>query len=305
VALLAFPLHASRFTLHVVILRIATRRSPLALWQAEHVKALLQGAHPGLEVTLVPLSTAGDRWAEQPLAAAGGKGLFVKELEDALLAGEDPCDAFVCTRHESLQALPPGARVGTSSLRRKAQLLAERPDLRAEDLRGNVGTRLTRLDEGKFDALLLACAGLKRLGLAARIRERLAPERFVPAIAQGVIGLECRAADVATRARLAPLHDAASGTRVAAERALNARLGGSCYAPVAGYAEIRESGVGSRESGKTLQLTGLVAAPDGTRVIRDRLVGPAQNAAEIGTALAERLLAAGGAEILRAIGIGT
>ena len=310
-------------------LRIATRQSPLALWQAEHVKAQLHAAHPDLTITLIPLSTAGDRMLSQTLAGVGGKGLFVKELEDALLenradlavhsmkdvtvhvppglclsaflAAEDPRDALVSNRYATLVELPRGARVGTSSLRRKSQLLALRPDLVVEDLRGNVGTRLTRLDENKFDAVLLACAGLKRLGFASRIREALDVDRFVPAIGQGVIGIECRAADVATRKLLLPLNDAASATRLAAERALNAGLGGSCQAPVAGHAVLRESGIGNRESQKTLCLTGLVAVPDGSRIVKDQIEGRADAAAELGIRLADRLLAAGGREILRAL----
>ena len=301
-------------------LRIATRQSPLALWQARHVEALLLAAHPGLTITLVPITTAGDRLLSQSLSGVGGKGLFVKELEDALLenradlavhsmkdvtvhiprglcltafmTGEDPRDAFVSNRHATLDELPKGARVGTSSLRRRSQLLALRPDISVSDLRGNVGTRLTRLDENKFDAVLLACAGLKRLGLAARIREALDVERFVPAIGQGVIGIECREDDVATRERLHVLNDPVSATRLAAERALNAALGGSCQAPVAGHAIIK---------GGRISLTGLVAAPDGRRVIKDRIEGAAAKAAELGAALAEKLLAAGGAEILRAL----
>ncbi|MGH8442472.1 MAG: hydroxymethylbilane synthase [Nevskiaceae bacterium] len=300
-------------------IRIATRRSPLALWQAEHVAALLRARHPGLAVELVPMTTSGDQQAEGALL--GGKGWFVKELEEALLdqradvavhsmkdvpavqpaglalaaflAAEDPRDAFVSNAHASLRELPRGACVGTSSLRRQAQLRAERPDLAVGELRGNVGTRLARLDEKKFDAVLLACAGLARLGLAARITEPLAVERFVPAIGQGIIGIECREDDAATRARVGALNDASSATRLAAERAMNAQLGGSCTVPVAGHAVV---------AGDRVRLTGLVAAPDGSRVVRDTLEGSAASAAELGSALAERLLAAGGAPILRALG---
>jgi len=303
-----------------MILRIATRRSPLALWQAEHVRALLVQRHPGLEVTLLPLTTSGDQQTEQS-AARTGKGLFVKELEEALrerradlavhsmkdvpvaqpdglalaafLAGEDPRDAFVSNAHASLRALPRGARVGTSSLRRQSQLRAERPDLTVADLRGNVGTRLARLDEKKFDAVLLACAGLQRLGLGARITEALAVERFVPAIGQGVIGIECRDDDGRTRERVAVLNDAASAARLAAERAMNAELGGSCTVPVAGHAVV---------SAGQVALTGLVAAPDGTRVVKGTIDGPVTRAAELGRTLAGRLLAAGAAKILRELG---
>ncbi len=300
-------------------LRIATRRSPLALWQAEHVRSRLLERHAGLRVELVPMTTSGDQQVEGALL--GGKGWFVKELEEAMLdgradlavhsmkdvpaaqppglmlaaflAGEDPRDAFVSNAHASLDALPRGARVGTSSLRRQSQLRAARPDLAVSDLRGNVGTRLARLDEKKFDAVLLACAGLTRLGLSARITEALAVERFVPAIGQGVVGIECRAADARTRDLVGALNDAASATRLAAERAMNARLGGSCTVPVAGHAVV---------AGGTVHLTGLIAAPDGARVVRDRIQGPAAQAAALGAALAERLLAAGGAPILRALG---
>jgi hydroxymethylbilane synthase len=305
-----------------MLVRIATRQSPLALWQANHVKAALQAIDSQLTVELVPLTTAGDRRLDAPLAAAGGKGLFVKELEEALrakradlavhsmkdvpvrqadgltlaafLPGEDPRDAFVSTRHASVRDLPKGARVGTSSLRRQAQLRAERPDLAVSDLRGNVGTRLKRLDEGRFDAVLLACAGLERLGLAGRIREALAVERFVPAIGQGVIGIECRANDARMRQLVGGLNDTGSATRLAAERAMNARLGGACTVPVAGHAVVQAGRV---------RLTGLVAAPDGSRLVKDRLEGPAARAGAIGEQLAERLLAAGGREILRAIGV--
>lgn len=303
-----------------MILRIATRRSPLALWQAEHVRAQLLQCHPSLAVTLVPMTTSGDRQAEQT-AGRTGKGLFVKELEDALLdgradlavhsmkdvpaaqppglvlaaflPGEDPRDAFVSNRHASVAGLPSGARVGTSSLRRQSQLLAERPDLAVEDLRGNVGTRLARLDEGKFDAVLLACAGLVRLGQGARIREALAVERFVPAIGQGIVGIECRVDDARTREHLAVLNDATSATRLAAERALNAALGGSCTVPVAGHAVV---------SGGRVRLTGLVAAPDGTRAVKASAEGPEAEATTLGTSLAARLLEAGAAPILRSLG---
>jgi hydroxymethylbilane synthase len=303
-------------------LRIATRQSPLALWQAQHVKQRLESRHAGLSVQLVTMTTAGDRQADRPLAGVGGKGLFVKELEAALLdgradlavhsmkdvpvkqppglvlaaflEGEDPRDAFVSSRHARLADLPKGARVGTSSLRRQSQLRAPRPDLAVADLRGNVGTRLLRLDENRFDAVLLACAGLVRLGLPGRIREALDPERFVPAIGQGIVGIECREDDARTRGLVAALHDPGSATRLAAERAMNARLGGACTVPVAGHAVV--------EAGR-VRLVGLVAAPDGTRVVRDRIEGPAERAAELGERLAGHLLEAGGATILRAIGV--
>jgi hydroxymethylbilane synthase len=297
-----------------MLVRIATRQSPLALWQAEHVKAALQAMNASLTVTLVPLTTSGDLMPERSLAQSGGKGLFVKELEEALrerradiavhsmkdvpaaqpaglslaafLPGEDPRDAFVSARFRSLRELPQGARVGTSSLRRQAQLRAERPDIVALPLRGNVGTRLKRLDEGRFDAILLACAGLVRLGEARRITEALEVARFVPAIGQGIIGIECREDDHETRQVVSALNDPVSATPLAAERALNAKLGGHAIV-----------------TNDLVQLTGLVAAPDGSRLVRDHVAGPAARAAELGAALGERLLDAGGAQILRAIGV--
>jgi hydroxymethylbilane synthase len=303
-------------------LRIATRQSPLALWQAEHVKQRLESRHAGLAVALVPMTTAGDRRLDTSLAQAGGKGLFVKELEEALrdgradlavhsmkdvpvrqpdglalaafLAGEDPRDAFVSNRYAALRDLPQGAHVGTASLRRQSQLRAQRPDVRISDLRGNVGTRLQRLDEHNFDAILLACAGLKRLGLAGRIREALDPDRFVPAIGQGIVGIECRADDARTRELVGALNDPVSATRLAAERAMNAKLGGACTVPVAGHAVVADT---------LVRLVGVVASPDGKRLVRDRIEGPAARAAELGAQLADRLLAAGGADILRSIGI--
>ncbi|MFA5941241.1 MAG: hydroxymethylbilane synthase [Sinimarinibacterium sp.] len=303
-------------------LRIATRESPLALWQAHFVRSELQRLHPALAVELVPMTTAGDQMLSSPLAQLGGKGLFVKELETAMLEGradiavhsmkdvpvqqpaglclaaflhgEDPRDAFVSNRYATLDELPQGAHVGTSSLRRQTQLRALRPDLRISDLRGNVGTRLRKLDEGQYDAILLATAGLVRLGLGVRIRERFDPARFVPAIGQGIVGIECRDDDAATRALLAPLHDPASATRLQAERAMNARLGGACQVPVAGYAVVE---------GDRLRLSGLVGAPDGSRLVRAQIEGAAAAAAALGEQLAGRLLEQGARDILRALGI--
>jgi hydroxymethylbilane synthase len=273
-----------------------------------------------LPVELVPMTTSGDQQVEGALL--GGKGWFVKELEEALrdgradiavhsmkdvpvrqpdglclgafLPGEDPRDAFVSGTFARLADLPKGARVGTSSLRRQSQLCAERPDVEVSTLRGNVGTRLKRLDEGRFDAVLLACAGLKRLGFGGRISEALEVTRFVPAIGQGIIGIECRDNDDETRVRLAALNDATSATRLAAERAMNARLGGACTVPVAGHAVVRAGRV---------QLMGLVAAPDGSRLVKDHIEGSSSDAAALGETLAQRLLSAGGREILRAIGV--
>ena len=298
--------------------RIATRKSRLALWQAEHVAARLTAAHPGIVVRLLPMVTEGDR-IQGSLAAAGGKGLFIKELEAALLAGHadvavhsmkdmpadlpdglvigaaleraDPRDAFVSVRHASLATLPRGACVGTSSLRRQSQLRHRRPDVEILALRGNVETRLRKLDAGDFDATVLAAAGLDRLELTARIRERLAPEQMLPAVGQGVIGIECR--DVAgIRELLRPLEHAPTRTCLEAERAFCARLGGSCQSPIAAYAEL--------ESGR-LRLRGLVGSPDGVKVCFDAIEGPADLAASLGTQLGERVLAAGASALLLAL----
>lgn len=303
-------------------LRIATRRSPLAMWQAEFVAARLRAAHPRLVVHLVPMTTQGDRELSRSLATSGGKGLFVKELEAAMLEGradiavhsmkdvpaqlpeglaittvlpaEDPRDAFVSDTVASLSALPEGACVGTASLRRQSQLLAMRPDLRIETLRGNVNTRLQRLDEGRFDAILLACAGLRRLEFAARIREALDPALFVPACAQGIIGIEARADDEATLATLAPLHDADTAVRLAAERSFSSRLGGACTVPVAGHAQLAAG---------QIRLDGVVASPDGRRLVRDSAVFAAESAIEGGRALAETLLDKGARSVLADMGI--
>ncbi len=303
-------------------LKIATRESPLALWQAEHVAARLRAAHPGLGVVLVPMTTMGDQLLSAPLAQVGGKGLFVKELEQAMLEGradlavhsmkdvpvqqpdgltlacflegEDPRDALVSLRYDSLDALPQAAVVGTSSLRRQTQLRALRPDLQVRELRGNVGTRLRKLEEGQYDAILLAAAGLIRLGLGTRIREALDSERFLPAIGQGIVGIECRADDAQTRALLQPLHDQGAAIRLAAERAMNARLGGACQVPVAGHAVI---------TGNRLRLQGLVGAPDGRHQVRDVIEGDVGEAAALGAQLAQRLLDAGARDILGRLGL--
>jgi hydroxymethylbilane synthase len=299
-------------------LRIATRRSKLALWQAEHVAALLRRAHPGIGIELVPLTTQGDRIQDRSLAAIGGKGLFIKELEIALqeqradiavhsmkdvpaeippefmiaavLERVDARDALVARNGVAgLEDLPPGARVGTSSLRRQAQLCAARPDLRIEMLRGNVDTRLRRLDAGDLDAILLACAGLMRLGLESRIGARLDPKLCLPAVGQGIIGIECRGADACTRALLQALEDAGTRQALEAERAFAARLAGSCQSPIAAYAQLQ---------GERLSLEGLVAEPDGSRVLRDGVQGSAAQGVALGEQLAERLLAAGAGALL-------
>jgi hydroxymethylbilane synthase len=303
--------------------RIATRRSALALWQAEHVAARLRAAHPTLQVSLRPIVTQGDRIQDRPLAAVGGKGLFIKELELALAAGEaelavhsmkdvpaqlpsglvigaaleraDPRDAFLSRRHPTLAALPAGARLGTSSPRRTCILKAARPDLEIAMLRGNVDTRLGRLDAGDYDAIVLAAAGLERLGLAARITEYLSPEVSLPAVGQGIIGVECRA-DPALLALLAPLEHAPTRTCLEAERAFAAQLEGSCQSPIAGHATL---------AGGQLALEGLVGSPDGATVYRGRAEGHPAEAAELGRRLGERLLAAGARQLLAVLRAGS
>ena len=298
-------------------LRIATRKSPLALWQAEHVAAALRATHPGLHVELLGMSTQGDKILDTPLAKIGGKGLFVKELEQgmlegqadiavhsmkdvpvelpeglhlaAILAREDPRDAFVSNRYDTLEALPQGARVGTSSLRRQCQLADRRPDLVILPLRGNVNTRLRKLDDGEYDAVILASAGLKRLGMAERIRAYLTPEDSLPAIGQGAIGIECRRDDPRVNALIAPLHDADTAARISAERAMNHRLQGGCQVPIGGYAVLADD---------ALWLRGLVGTVDGSEVIRAEIRGPVDQAEALGTALAEELLDHGARAIL-------
>jgi hydroxymethylbilane synthase len=304
-------------------LRIATRKSQLALWQAEHVAALLRGAHPGLEIELVPMVTQGDRIQDRSLAAIGGKGLFIKELEVALeddradiavhsmkdLPGDLPAgltigavleradarDALLTASAGGLDDLPRGARVGTSSLRRQAQLLAARPDLNVEGLRGNVDTRLRRLDGGDMDAILLACAGLIRLGLESRITARLDPKTFLPAVAQGVIGIECRGADSRTLRLVTVLESQDTRIVMDAERAFAHRLGGSCQSPIAAYARL--------EGGRLL-LDGLVAEPDGSRLVRDTVSGSVDDPAALGRLLAERILDAGAGPLLERLRAG-
>ncbi|PQA46753.1 hydroxymethylbilane synthase [Amnimonas aquatica] len=301
-------------------LRIATRQSPLALWQANFVADALRAHHPGLRVELVTMVTRGDKILDTPLAKIGGKGLFVKELELAMLEGradlavhsmkdvpmafpeglgltaicerEDPRDAFVSNRHDSLAALPTGAVVGTSSLRRQCQLRRSRPDLVVKDLRGNVNTRLAKLDAGEYDALILASAGLIRLGMSERIREALDTGLLLPAVGQGAVGIECRLDDALTRALLAPLAHAGTTTCVLAERAMNTRLQGGCQVPIAGYATL---------AGDRISLRGRVGSVDGSRLIEAAVAGPAAQAEALGEALAERLLAAGAGEILAAV----
>jgi hydroxymethylbilane synthase len=300
------------------LLRIATRNSPLALWQAGHVRARLQAAHPDLAIELVTMSTQGDRVLDSPLAKIGGKGLFVKELEQgmledradiavhsmkdvpavlpdgleigAILAREDPRDAFVSNAYGSIESLPQGARVGTSSLRRQCQLRALRPDLAILDLRGNVGTRLGKLDAGEYDAIVLACAGLMRLGMADRITVALPPEIMLPAITQGVIGIECRSGDSRVAQLIAVLNDPETVVRTTIERAMNARLAGGCQAPVAGYSVLADG---------VLEMRGLVGWPDGSDLIHAAISGPPGDAALLGCELAGDLLSRGADVILR------
>lgn len=299
-------------------IRIATRKSALAIWQAEHVRAALRARDPELPVTLVPMSTRGDKILDSPLAKVGGKGLFVKELEQALLDGradlavhsmkdvpvdlppglliaavmarEDPRDAFVSNHHAALEALPEGARVGTSSLRRQCQLRVLRPDLELLDLRGNVNTRLAKLDEGAYDAVVLACAGLIRLGFEARIRSPISPDTLLPAIGQGAVGIECRADDGRVRPLVEALADPETSVRVEAERALNQRLQGGCQVPLAGFAELTAG---------QLTLRALVGRPDGSEVVRGTISGTPAAAAGLGRTLADELLSRGADRILR------
>ncbi|MFK3662887.1 hydroxymethylbilane synthase [Scandinavium sp. NPDC088450] len=300
------------------VLRIATRQSPLALWQAHYVKDRLMACHPGLSVELVPMVTRGDVILDTPLAKVGGKGLFVKELELALLENradiavhsmkdvpvefpqglgltticerEDPRDAFVSNHFDSIDALPAGSVVGTSSLRRQCQIAAERPDLVIRSLRGNVGTRLSKLDNGDYDAIILAVAGLKRLGLESRIRLALSPEQSLPAVGQGAVGIECRLDDEQTRALLAPLNHDETAVRVRAERAMNTRLEGGCQVPIGSYAELKDG---------ELWLRALVGAPDGSQMVRGERRGPAKDAEALGVSLAEELLDNGARAILK------
>ncbi|MCL1050175.1 hydroxymethylbilane synthase [Shewanella abyssi] len=302
------------------VIRIATRKSPLAMWQAEFVKAELERIHAGLTVELLPMSTKGDIILDTPLAKVGGKGLFVKELEVAMLEDradiavhsmkdvpvdfpeglglevicerEDPRDAFVSNDFASINELPKGAVVGTSSLRRQCQIRAARPDLQIKDLRGNVGTRLAKLDAGNYDAIILAAAGLKRLKLEERITSFISAEDSLPANGQGAVGIECRTADTRVKELLAPLEHVETRLRVTAERAMNTRLEGGCQVPIGAYAEI---------DGDTLSLRGLVGNPDGSQIIEAASSGHKNDAEKLGIALAEELLAKGAKTILDAV----
>lgn len=301
-------------------LKIATRQSPLALWQAEHIRARLEALHAGLNVELVTFVTQGDKILDTPLAKIGGKGLFVKELEAALMDGradlavhsmkdvpmelpeglslavicerEDPLDAFVSNSYASFQDLPQGAKVGTSSLRRKCQILKARPDLEIIDLRGNVGTRLSKLDAGQYDAIILASAGLKRLGLSERIRHTLAPEVSLPAVGQGALGLECRSDDQTVLELILPLMDDKTNVCVRAERAFNAYLEGGCQVPIAGYATLQDG---------QLSMEGRVGSVDGQTLLSAQLSAAPEQAEQLGEQLAQNLLAQGAGELLKAL----
>jgi hydroxymethylbilane synthase len=307
-------------TMTTNVVRIATRKSALALWQAEYVKAQLEHFHADIQVQLVPMTTKGDVILDTPLAKVGGKGLFVKELEVAMLEHradiavhsmkdvpvefpeglglavicprEDPRDAFVSNHYQSLEQLPHGAKVGTSSLRRQCQLKAMRPDLQIHDLRGNVNTRLQKLDNGEYDAIILASAGLIRLEMVQRIQQFIEPEQMLPANGQGAVGIECRTNDVAIKALLAPLACVDTKMRVLAERAMNRALEGGCQVPIGSFATL---------DGDSLYLRGLVGAVDGSKIIQAQVSGPKAQAEQIGHALAQQLLAQGAADILQQV----
>lgn len=299
------------------VIRIATRKSPLALWQAGHVAMQLQRHHPKLTIELVKMSTRGDKILDAPLAKIGGKSLFVKELEQGILAGqadiavhsmkdvpvefpeglhlsvimarEDPYDALVSNAYQALAQLPKTARIGSSSLRRQCQIKQLFPDCQILPLRGNVNTRLAKLDAGEFDAIILAAVGLKRLGMADRISETIASTISLPAIGQGAIGIECRIDDLEINEILPPLNHLETSTCVAAERAMNARLQGGCQVPIAGFAQLQ---------GDNLTMRGLVGSPDGQLLLRASHSGTAAQASTIGTTIADELLANGADQIL-------
>lgn len=303
------------------LLRIATRGSQLALWQAQYVKARLEAAHENLQVELNVIKTRGDKILDVPLAKVGGKGLFVKELETAMLEKradiavhsmkdvpmefpeglglavicerEQPTDAFVSNNFSSFDSLPQGACVGTSSLRRQCNIRNLRPDIKIDFLRGNVNTRLAKLDAGQFDAIILASAGLIRLGMADRIAEQLTIEQSLPAAGQGAVGVECRVDDKETQALLTVLHDEDTTICVTAERAMNRRLNGGCQVPIAGFAVLEEGG--------QVYLQGMVANPDGDEMLRAELRGPIAEAEQIGIKVADDLLSQGAQAILDAV----
>ena len=303
-------------------LRIATRKSPLAMWQAEDVAARLRALHPNLNIEFIKLTTQGDQLLDSPLSKIGGKGLFVKELEVGMLAGEadiavhsmkdvpmafpeglhlpvimqreDPTDAFVSNTYASPDDLPAGAVVGTSSLRRQMQLLQRYPHLRIEMLRGNVNSRLAKLDAGQYDAIILASAGLIRLGFSERIRSPMSAKMSLPATGQGAVGIECRVGDTAIEALIAPLNCVDTHDRVMAERAMNVRLNGGCQVPIGGFAVLE---------GDMLWLRGLVGSVDGTQMLRAEARAPRAEAQALGVQVAEALLAQGADRILAQAGI--
>jgi len=303
-------------------IRIATRKSPLALWQAEEVSRQLKLHHPELEIELVKIVSKGDKILDAPLAKVGGKGLFVKELEQAMLDGEadiavhsmkdvpmefpeglclsvimereDPTDAFVSNNYNSLEELPEDARIGSSSLRRQLQIKEVMPSAQMLNLRGNVNSRLQKLDNGDYDAIILASAGLIRLEFEDRIKTRLSPEQSLPSVGQGAVGIECRVGDEEIEALIAPLNHAHTHTRLSAERAMNNRLNGGCQVPIAGFSILENN---------EIYLRGLVGRPDGSEVVRGEIRGPANEAESLGKKLAEQLLNDGADVILREMGM--
>lgn len=302
--------------------RIATRKSPLALWQAEEVARQLKQRNPQIEIELVKIMSKGDKFLDAPLAKVGGKGLFVKELEQCMLDGEadiavhsmkdvpmvfpeglhlpvimqreDPTDAFVSNNYSSLQDLPANARIGSSSLRRQLQIKEQMPEAEMLNLRGNVNSRLQKLDDGQFDAIILATAGLLRLEMQDRIRSRIPPEQSLPSVGQGAVGIECRVGDERIESLIAPLNDHDTHTRLLAERGMNNRLNGGCQVPIAGYALLE---------GDEIYLRGLVGRPDGSEVVRGEIRGPREQAEALGKSLAEDLLSRGADVILREMGM--
>jgi hydroxymethylbilane synthase len=299
-------------------LKIATRKSPLALWQAEHVKARLEHHHPGLNVELVKMTTKGDQILNSPLSKIGGKGLFIKELEVGMMEGvadiavhsmkdvpyeippgfelgailkrENPFDAFVSNNFDSINDLPQGAKVGTCSMRRIVQLKAIRPDLEILDLRGNVNTRLQKLDDGEYDAIILACAGLIRLKFEDRIKQQIPAEQSLPAIGQGAVGIEIRENDQEILDLIAPLIDTETSYRITCERAMNARLEGGCSVPIAGFSTIEND---------QITLTGLVGNVDTGVILKEQVSGPIDESEQLGVTLADKLISLGAKDILK------
>ncbi len=299
-------------------LKIATRKSPLALWQAEHVKSRLKQLHPNLEVELVKMMTTGDQILNSPLSKIGGKGLFIKELEIGMLEGkadiavhsmkdmpykipegfalgavlkrENPFDAFVSNHFNNLEDLPLNSKVGTCSMRRIVQLKSIRPDLEILDLRGNVNTRLKKLDDGEYDAIILACAGLIRLNFADRIKQQISAKQSLPAVGQGAVGIEIRENDQAILELITPLIDEQTTHRISAERAMNARLEGGCSVPIAGFSTL---------DGDIITLTGLVGNVESGVILKHKVVGNVDNTEELGKQLADKLIAMGARDILK------